>query len=232
MENAANLLLGTVLIFSLIALSALILLRGKRRRRPASRPDLNARGEPAAPAQTKRTGLFSKLFGIFRRGNRRQQSLMPTGDSPLTDFADMPAVDPAPSSEAVPVAASENLVAGALPEEQEALLAAVRTDSSEELTIAEADAFRALSGEQADAGGQSSSEDGSPSEPETDEDKVFETQTLDNTLAGAFKVARIVDTKREALLARVPSVDSQDLIEAIRDLTTRVKVYVPAEPNS
>ena len=235
MENAANLLLGTVLIFSLVALSALVLLRGKRRRNPISRPggfDANQLGVPAAPVQTERTGLFGRLFGIFRRGKKGEQSLMPGGVSALTDFGAMPGGDPAQSSEGGPVAAPENLVGGTLPEDQEALLAGVRSDSSEELTSAEADAFRALTSEEpaASTDGQPSGEDGSPSD--SDEDKVFETLTLDNTLEGAFKTARIVDTKREALLARVPSVDSQDLIEEIKELATRIKVYVPDEPPS
>ena len=113
-----------------------------------------------------------------------------------------------------------------------ALLAAVTTDAAEQLTTAEADAFRALTGGEAAEGadGQSGNEDGSPSD--SDGDKAFDTMTLDNTLEGAFKTARIVDTKREALLARVPFVDSQDLVEEIKNLATRIKVYVPDEPAS
>jgi len=235
LDNAANLLLGTVLIFSLVALSALVLLRGKRRRNPRSRPGASDTWRPdgtAAPVQTERTGLFGRLFGIFRRGKKGEQSLLPGGVSALADFGAMPAGDPTQSAEGGPVVAPESLVGGALPEDQEELLAGVKADASEELTSSEADAFRALTGEEpaANTDGQPGGEDGIPSD--SDEDKVFETLTLDNTLEGAFKTARIVDTKREVLLARVPSVDSQDLIEEIKELATRIKVYVPDEPAS
>ena len=229
MEDAANLLLGTVLIISLVALSALVLFRGKQRRNLRSRPgawDAYRPGEPTAPVQTERTGFFGRLFGIFRRGKKREQSSMP-GAAPGAQ----PGGDLAQFSEGSLVASPENLVGGTLPEDQEALLAAVRSDSSEELTTAEADAFRALTGEEP-AEGESDNEDGSPPDSDSDEDKVFETQTLDDSLAGAFKTARIVDTKREALLARVPSVESQDLVEEIKDLATRIKVYIPDEPAS
>ncbi|MCH8279569.1 MAG: hypothetical protein IIC96_02700 [Chloroflexi bacterium] len=228
MENVANLLLGTVLIFSLVALSALVLMRGKRRRKLGSRPapmDANRPGGPADPVQTEGTGLFERVFGIFRRGKKGEQSLMPGGVSALTDFGTIPVEDPAQISEG-------GLAGETLSQDQDALLAAVTTDAAEQLTTAEADAFRALTGGEAAEGadGQSGNEDGSPSD--SDGDKAFDTMTLDNTLEGAFKTARIVDTKREALLARVPSVDSQDLVEEIKNLATRIKVYVPDEPAS
>ncbi|MCI0877668.1 MAG: hypothetical protein J4N78_02185 [Chloroflexi bacterium] len=228
MENVANLLLGTVLIFSLVALSALVLMRGKRRRKLGSRPapmDANRPGGPADPVQTEGTGLFERVFGIFRRGKKGEQSLMPGGVSALTDFGTIPVEDPAQISEG-------GLAGETLSQDQDALLAAVTTDAAEQLTTAEADAFRALTGGEAAEGadGQSGNEDGSPSD--SDGDKAFDTMTLDNTLAGAFKTARIVDTKREALLARVPFVDSQDLVEEIKNLATRIKVYVPDEPAS
>ncbi|MCH8349218.1 MAG: hypothetical protein J4O03_00390 [Chloroflexi bacterium] len=228
MENVANLLLGTVLIFSLVALSALVLMRGKRRRKLGSRPapmDANRPGGPADPVQTEGTGLFERVFGIFRRGKKGEQSLMPGGVSALTDFGTIPVEDPAQISEG-------GLAGETLSQDQDALLAAVTTDAPEQLTTAEADAFRALTGGEAAEGadGQSGNEDGSPSD--SDGDKAFDTMTLDNTLEGAFKTARIVDTKREALLARVPFVDSQDLVEEIKNLATRIKVYVPDEPAS
>ena len=228
MENVANLLLGTVLIFSLVALSALVLMRGKRRRKLGSRPapmDANRPGGPADPVQTEGTGLFERVFGIFRRGKKGEQSLMPGGVSALTDFGTIPVEDPAQISEG-------GLAGETLSQDQDALLAAVTTDAAEQLTTAEADAFRALTGGEAEEGadGQSGNEDGSPSD--SDGDKAFDTMTLDNTLEGAFKTARIVDTTREALLARVPFVDSQDLVEEIKNLATRIKVYVPDEPAS
>lgn len=228
MENVANLLLGTVLIFSLVALSALVLMRGKRRRKLGSRlapMDANRPGGPADPVQTEGTGLFERVFGIFRRGKKGEQSLMPGGVSALTDFGTIPVEDPAQISEG-------GLAGETLSQDQDALLAAVTTDAPEQLTTAEADAFRALTGGEAAEGadGQSGNEDGSPSD--SDGDKAFDTMTLDNTLEGAFKTARIVDTKREALLARVPFVDSQDLVEEIKNLATRIKVYVPDEPAS
>ena len=228
MENVANLLLGTVLIFSLVALSALVLMRGKRRHKLGIRPapmDANRPGGPADPVQTEGTGLFERVFGIFRRGKKGEQSLMPGGVSALTDFGTIPVEDPAQISEG-------GLAGETLSQDQDALLAAVTTDAPEQLTTAEADAFRALTGGEAAEGadGQSGNEDGSPSD--SDGDKAFDTMTLDNTLEGAFKTARIVDTKREALLARVPSVDSQNLIEEMKDLATRIKVYVPDEPAS
>ena len=228
MENVANLLLGTVLIFSLVALSALVLMRGKRRRKLGSRPapmDANRPGGPADPVQTEGTGLFERVFGIFRRSKKGEQSLMPGGVSALTDFGTIPVEDPAQISEG-------GLAGETLSQDQDALLAAVTTDAAEQLTTAEADAFRALTGGEAAEGadGQSGNEDGSPSD--SDGDKAFDTMTLDNTLEGAFKTARIVDTTREALLARVPFVDSQDLVEEIKNLATRIKVYVPDEPAS
>ena len=204
MENAANLLLGAVLIISLVALSALVLLRGKRRGNVSNRP-----GEPAAPVPTERTGLFARLFGIFRRGKKGEQSPMP--------------IDLAQFAEAGLVASPESLVGVMLPEDQEALLAAVKSDSTQELTSDEAAAFRAV-------GGQSDNEDGSSSDSNSDEDKVSE--TLGDAFEEAFKTARIVDTRRKTLLARVPSVQVQDLAEEIKSLTTRIKVYVPDEPPS
>ena len=228
MENVANLLLGTVLIFSLVALSALVLMRGKRRRKLGSRPapmDANRPGGPADPVQTERTGLFGRVFEIFRRGKKGEQSLMPGGVSALTDFGNIPVEDPAQISEG-------GLAGETLSQDQDALLAGVTPETAEQLTTAEADAFRALTGGEAAEGadGQSGNEDGSPSD--SDGDKAFDTMTLDNTLEGAFKTARIVDTTREAFLARVPSVDSQDLVEEIKNLATRIKVYVPDEPAS
>ena len=239
MENAANLLLGTVLIIALVALSAMVLLRSKRRRNVISQP-----GEPAAPTQT---GLLGRLSGILRRGKKGQQSWMPGGGSALTDFGAMPGAapgaqppeDPSQFSEGGLLASAERPAGGTLPEDQEALLAAMMPDSSEELTTAEADAFRALTGEAPaaaanaeDSDGQSDNEAGSPSDTGSDEDKVFGTSTLDDALAGAFKTARIVDTKREALVARVPSVEIQDLADEIKSLATRIKVYIPDEPDT
>ena len=243
MENAANLLLGAVLIIALVALSALVLLRSKRRRNVISQP-----GEPAAPTQT---GLLGRLSGILRRGKKGAQSWMPGGGSALTDFGAMPGAapgaqpggDPAQFSEGGLLAPPESLAGGTLPEDREALLGALASDSSEELTTAEADAFRALTGEAPaaaanaeDSDGQSNNEAGSPSDTGSDtgsdEDKVFGTSTLDDALAGAFKTARIVDTKREALVARVPSVEIQDLADEIKSLATRIKVYIPDEPAS
>ncbi len=72
MLDAANLLIGTVIIIALVTLSALILLRGKQRNKNNVQIDRREIYEPGAEPITERNGKFAflgKIIGIFRRNN-------------------------------------------------------------------------------------------------------------------------------------------------------------------
>lgn len=70
MQDAAKLLLGTVIIVALVTLSALILLRGKRRKSNNLQIDRREMFQPGAEAvidQQGKTSFLGKILGIFRR---------------------------------------------------------------------------------------------------------------------------------------------------------------------
>ena len=215
MQDVANLLLGTVIILALVALSALILLRGKRRKndnRQIDRRDTYQPGAEAVTDQQEKTSFLGKIFGIFRRKKTAMEP-EPFG-AELTQTLE--------ALEAI----SEIQAAGEEKpkEEQDKFPELTRSSAEEELTEAEADVFKGLiTTEESD--GQPSAEAGESGESGDAEDGLF--GGGDDSLLGAFKSVTAVDEVREALLARVGKVELQDLAEEISSLTRRVKVYVP-----
>ena len=215
-QEAANLLLGTVIIFALITLSALILLRGKRRRNTNLQIDRRDTFQPGAEPTTERKGKFDflgKIFGIFRRKK--------------TDIA-QEAVGPQLTETLEALEAISDIETSG-DEERSKFPELTRGDADEELTEAEAEAFRALTN-------PGESEEGTAARDDPSEDSVESTHGIfggrDDSLLGAFKAATVVDEVREALLARVGAVELKDLAEEISSLTARVKVYVPENPDS
>ena len=70
MQDAANLLIGIIIIFSLVALSGLILLRSRRSRNTGGQIDRQDVSQPPSEPATEQEGKFAflgRIFGLFRR---------------------------------------------------------------------------------------------------------------------------------------------------------------------
>ena len=212
MQDAANILLGIVIIFALVTLSALILLRGRARRKNNVQIDrrdtFQSAPEPATERQGK-SGFLGKIFGIFRRKK-----------------AEIEAETWAPELTATLEALEANSDIETSSNEEEKFPELIRGDEDTELTEAEVEAFTAVTNPADSAEETVTGED--PSEESGD--GLF--GSGDDSLLGAFKAETAVDAVREALLARVGAVELKDLADEISSLTSRVKVYVPENPDS
>ena len=211
MHDAANLLLGTVIIIALVTLSALVLLRGKRRDKNSAQIDRREMFQPAAQPVTERKGKFSFLGNIFRIFRRNKTIVEPEAfGSELTQTLE--------ALEAISkIQASGGKDGEKFPE-------LTRSSGEEELTEVEANVFKGLIGSE-ESGETSATGDEDLEESGNVEDRLFGGH--DNSLLSAFKTTTAVDEVREALLARVGKVDIQELSEEINSLTRRVKAYVP-----
>ncbi len=216
MQDATNLLLGTVIIIALVTLSALILLRGKRRDKNSAQIDRRELFPPAAQPVTERKGKFSFLGNIFRIFRRNRTNVEPEAfGSELTQTLE--------ALEAISkIQASGGKDGEKFPE-------LTRSSGEEELTEAEANVFKGLMGPE-ESSEISATGDGYSEESGNVEDGIF--GGGDHSLLDAFKTTTAVDEVREALLARVGKVDIQELSEEINSLTRRVKVYVPDDVES
>lgn len=221
MQDAANLLLGTVIFVALVTLSALILLRGKRRKndnRQIDRRDTYQTDAEAVTDQQGKTSFLGKIFGIFRRNKTtvEPEAFVPELTQTLEALEAISEIQAAEEPEA------EQPKEEKFPE-------LTRSSSEEELTEAEVDVFKGLIPTE-ESDGKPAAEAGESGESSDAKDGLFGGGV--DSLLGAFKSVTVVDEVRKAFLARVEPVDLKDLAEEISSLTSRVKVYVPDDAES
>lgn len=213
MQDAANILLGIVIIFALVTLSALILLRGRARRKNTVQVDRRDTFQPPVEPATARTGKFAflgKIFGMFRRkkSEAEAETLRPELTETLEALEAISAIETTGD------------------QEEPKFPELTQSSSEEELTAAEVEVFTAFTNPE----GSTDESETSDNPSEESGDGIF--GGGDDSLQGAFKAETVVDNVREALLARVGTVELKDLADEISTLTSRVKAYVPENPDS
>ena len=229
MQDAANLLLGTVIFVALVTLSALILLRGKRRKNDdpqIDRRDTYQTDAEAVTDQQGKTSFLGKIFGIFRRNKTtvEPEAFAPELTQTLEALEAISEIQAAGEQEEEKFPELTRSTA-----EEEKFPELTRSSSEEELTEAEVNVFKGLIPTE-ESDGKPSAEAEESGESSDAEDGLF--GSGDNSLLGAFKSVTVVDEVRKALLARVEPVELKDLAEEISSLTSRVKVYVPDDAES